>query len=319
MIDYRKIMEERDIQEPIPTQIPSQFPASEELPEGCHVLSNLPKDWGYKMDIHTDVVYANRDGMDLHVIILEPKDSFDSLRKWPCVAYIQGSAFHKQNLWDNISRHIRLVEKGYVVAIIEYRPSDVSPFPAQMCDAKSAIRFLKKNAEQYHIDLDRMAVAGDSSGAHTALLVGITGDEGPDTDLYSEYSVKVNCIVDSYAPTAFMLMNYYPSSHDHIGPNSPEGMEIGKKNVLENLDEAEKASPMYYLSKDKPTPPTLILHGDRDMLVPFHQSCLLYNYMKELGKDVTFYKLINANHGFDGFNSDVILNIVVDFLQKNIG
>ena len=75
-----------------------------------------------------------------------------------------------------------------------------------------------------------MAVAGDSSGAHTALMVGFTGDDAPDTDLYGEYSAKVNCIVDSYGPTVFPLMNYFESSQNHYDPESPEGYEIGYKN-----------------------------------------------------------------------------------------
>ena len=259
------------------------------------------------------------------MIILEPRLHFGASdqemaqpRKWPCVAYIQGSAFHEQWLWNNISRHIRLAEKGYVVAIIQYRPSEVSPFPAQMQDAKTGIRFLKKNADEYHIDVDHMAVAGDSSGGHTALMAGFTGDTEPDTDLYSDYSAEVNCIVDVYGPTVFSLMNYYESSQNHYDPESPEGFEIGQKNVLENLELAAKTIPMNYLSKDRKTPPTLIIHGSRDMLVPFNQSCQLYNYMKEMGKEVEFYKLNNANHGCLGFDNDTVLNIVLEFLNKHI-
>lgn len=202
--------------------------------------------------------------------------------------------------------------------MIQYRPSDIAPFPAQMQDAKTAIRFLKKHAEEYHIDPEHMAVAGDSSGAHTALMVGFTGDDAPDTDLYGEYSAKVNCIVDSYGPTVFPLMNYFESSQNHYDPESPEGYEIGYKNVLEHVDLAMEASPLSYLSEAKATPSTLIIHGGRDMLVPFSQSCQLYNYMKDLGKEVEFYKLNDANHGFLGFNNDTVLHIVLEFLKKHI-
>lgn len=54
------------------------------------------------------------------------------------------------------------------------------------------------------------------------------------------------------------------------------------------------------------------------MLVPFSQSCQLYNYMKKLGKEVEFYKLNDANHGFLGFNNDTVLHIVLEFLKKHI-
>lgn len=325
MIDYKKIMNDNSLMEPISTPQPRNFPYTSELPDGCIELNDLGEDWGLTIDIHTDIVYATRDGVNLHLILLVPRPHFgctqeekDKEHIYPCVAYIQGSAFHKQNLWTCISRHMRLAEQGFVVAIIEYRPSEVAPFPGLIEDAKTAIRYLRKNADLYHIDSNHMAVAGDSSGAYTALMVGFTDDSHFCGDLYEDYSSQVNCIVDSYGPTAFMLMNYAPSSQEHISPESPEGYILGKKNVLENLDLAQEASPMNYLSKDKPTPPTLILHGSNDMLVPFNQSCLLYNYMKELGKEVEFYKLNQANHGCFGFDTDRILWIVVDFLKKHI-
>ncbi len=55
-----------------------------------------------------------------------------------------------------------------------------------------------------------------------------------------------------------------------------------------------------------------------DMLVNFDQSCLLYKYMKELGKDVTFYKINDGNHGFLGFQNDKVLGIIVDFLKETM-
>ena len=157
MYDVKKIMQERTLLSPLPTPDPAKFPRDEEVPEGCHVLENLADDWGYDVDIHTDIVYAKRCGTkeetkteerELKLIILEPKPRENAdTAKWPCVAYVQGSAFHEQWLWNNIPRHLRLAQKGYVVAVIQYRPSDIAPFPAQMQDAKTAIRFLKKHAE----------------------------------------------------------------------------------------------------------------------------------------------------------------------------
>lgn len=303
---------------------PKDFPHVDEVPEGCIVLKGVRDHWGYKVDLKTDVVYANRDGRDLHLQILLPvmnncpEEVKNAKHAWPCIVYVQGSAFHEQWVWNNLDRHIRLAQKGYAIAIVEYRPSEVAPFPAQMQDAKTAIRFMRKNASVYDIDPDRIAVAGDSSGGHTALMAGFTGNDEPDTDLYSEYSAEVKCIVDVYGPTVFALMNYYPSSQNHYDPDSPEGFEIGRKDVLENPELANATIPMNYLSKDKPTPPLLTIHGGRDMLVPFNQSCQLYKVMKEMGKDVTFYKLDDANRGMLGFDSDTVLNIVAEFLRKNL-
>lgn len=116
----------------------------------------------------------------------------------------------------------------------------------------------------------------------------------------------------------FSLMNRWPSSQDHRAPDSPEGYEIGRKDVIDNPDLAEATIPMNYLSPDRPTPPTLIIHGGRDMLVPFSQSCMLYDYMKKMGKDVTFYKIDHANHGCLGFDNDTVIDIVADFLRAHM-
>ena len=65
-------------------------------------------------------------------------------------------------------------------------------------------------------------------------------------------------------------------------------------------------------------PPSLIMHGGRDQLVPFNQSCRLYATLKALGKDVTFYKLDNACHACYGFRSARALRLVFDWLSDRL-
>ncbi len=330
VFDPKPIMEERELLPHTPTDDPHDFPHDDEVPDGCIVLEGVKDNWGYKgepgykVDLKTHVIYAERDGRELELNILIPKmhdvatSVAEAPHKWPCVVYVQGSAFHEQWIWDNLGRHIRLCQRGFVIAIVQYRPSEVAPFPAQMEDAKTAIRFMRMHADDYDVDPENVAIAGDSSGGHTALMTGFTGNDGPDTDLYGEYSAEVKCIVDVYGPTCFPLMNYWPSSQNHWEPDSPEGYEIGQKNVLENLDLSEPATPMNWLSPDKPTPPLLMIHGGHDWLVAFNQSCQLYQVMKDMGKDVTFYKLDDASHGQLGFDSDTVLDIVTDFLKEHL-
>ena len=104
---------------------------------------------------------------------------------------------------------------------------------------------------------------------------------------------------------------------DHTQADSPEGFVIGRKNVLENPELADATVPMNYLSREKETPPLLIMHGGSDMLVPFNQSCRLSERMKELGKN-ELTALAGANHGFMGFNCDEALDAVEGFLRKYI-
>lgn len=179
-------------------------------------------------ELAPNVQYAARSGEVQRLQILTPF-KFGEHKDYPLVVFVQGSAFHRQPIFQHLQHMVRVCEKGFVVAIVEYRPSEVAPFPAQMEDAKTAVRFLRLNAEKYHIDAQHIAIWGESSGAHTAVMAGITGDGGPDTPPYAEQSARVNCIVDWYSPTDIAAMNECPSMQDHTAPESPEGFLIGQK------------------------------------------------------------------------------------------
>lgn len=295
-----------------------EFPSMALLPEGVTPI-HLTDTFGYDVDFRPGIVYAERSGEVQHLHVLIPKDFKAPGKQYPLVVFIQGSAWHRQEVFQHLPHLIRVCQQGIAVAMVEYRPSEVAPFPAQAQDAKTAIRFMRKNAAQFHIDPERIGVWGDSSGAHTAVMAGFTADAEPDTDLYAEVSSKVRCIVDWYGPMDISRMNDVPSMQDHIAPDSPEGYLIGQKNVLENPDAVAPTIPMNYLHSDIETPPVLIMHGSRDQLVSFEQGCLLYHRLKELGKTVRMYKLEGAYHAFGGFNSMEAVQIVIDFLKEYLG
>jgi acetyl esterase/lipase len=295
----------------------NEFVNSEELPEGVKTVS-FHDDFGFPVDMHPDVVYAARSGETQHLQILTPVDMMNHDRLFPLIVFVQGSAFHRQMVFQHLQHMVRLAEKGYAVAMVEYRPSEVAVFPAQTEDAKTAVRFMRMHAKEYHVDPDHIALFGDSSGGHTALMAGITADRELDTDLYKEYSPAVSCIVDWYGPTDIAAMNEYPSTQDHVQPDSPEGCLIGGHNVVENPQLADPTVIMNHLSREQSIPPILIMHGSRDHLVPFNQSCRLYRKLKELGKQVEMYRLEGGYHAFGGFNCEDALQLVLDFLKRNI-
>lgn len=313
-------MEELKLIPPM-TVPPDQFPSSPELPDGAKVVKWADKP-GCMVDSKFDVVYDERDGETLHLQILMPMEGtfpFGPAKKRPLIVYVPGSAWRRQMISITIPRMMKIAERGYAVAIVQYRPSDAAKFPAQIEDAKSAIRFMRKNAEEYKIDPDRVAIWGGSSGGHTAVMTGVTGDGLLDNGLYGEFSCQVKCIVDWYGPVDISLMNYYPSAMDHIAPDSPEGMLIGGVNVLENPELVQKTVPMNYLSREKEIPPILIMHGSQDQLVPFNQSCRLYDKLKELDKNAEMYKLDGGFHGTGGFNSDEATGLLLEFISRYIG
>ena len=299
-----------------------------ELPEGAMEIK-IEEKRHFSVSLSYRVPYCMHEGTTLYMDVYRPVP-FDgglptepgdesSLPAYPLIIFVQGSGWLKQDIGANIAQHIYMCQKGYVVAVPEYRPSNVCPFPGHMEDIKTAVRYMKKNAAEYRCDPRRIAVWGCSSGGHVALMTGITGDENECGNEYLEYSSEVQAIVDWYGPTDILHMSCYPSAMDHLGPDTPEGMMLGSIRVDENPEIAKRADPILYLRKDRPTPPVLIMHGGSDEKVPFHQSVQLYERLKELGKEAVMYKLTGAGHGPGGFRSDEACDIVDDFIRKALG
>ncbi len=212
----------------------------------------------------------------------------------------------------------QMLDHGYVVAGITYRFSHEAVFPAQIEDCKTAIRWLRAHATEYHIDPDKIGVWGASAGGHLAALLGTSGDikklEG--TDENSEYSSRVQAVCDFFGPTDFLQMDKHapPGARlIHDAPDSPESLLIGGA-IQDNPAKVALANPITYVSKD--SPPFLILHGDRDLFVPVHQSRLLYEALKKLGTDATFHIVEGAGHGWNKLTE--VDNIVLKFFDEHL-
>lgn len=264
-----------------------------------------------------DVVYAKRGDTELHLQLLIPglyAPEMGFVGKYPLIVHVQGSGWGKQNCYLSLPNLYPVARMGYIVASVEHRSSEEAQFPAFLQDVKSAIRFLRANAQQYGIDPERVAIWGDSSGGHAALMTGFTGDmEKFRTEDYAEESDAVRAIVDFYGPTDVTRIQEAPRdpSMDYSLPQ-PEDLLFGGR-VSEHPEIAACGNPLNYISREKEIPPVLIVHGDQDAVVPFQQSVLLYDKLTECGKDVYFYKVSGADHGFFLWTPEVI-RLVTEFI-----
>ena len=191
--------------------------------------------------------------------------------------------------------------------------------PAQLVDMKAAIRFLRANADSYNLDPARVAIWGTSSGGHMASLVGLTAENQAFTnEVHSAESDAVRAVVNFFGPTDFRRMNDYPSVIDHDAPTSPESVVVGGPiQDPRYRDKVNAYNPMTYVDASRRAPPFLIMHGDRDALVPFNQSVLLYEALRDAGQVVGFYKVAGAGHG-DRFFTPSTLAVVTAFLKKHL-
>ncbi len=299
-----------------------EFPEFTEEVEGAQVLETTGDEPG-TCYLH-DVEYANMDGVPLHLQIVAPTSRNHPYNAFggeqamarPCFVFVQGSAWMEQYVYMNVCHMARLAARGYVCAIVQYRHSGQAPFPAQAIDTRNAIRFLRVNAKKYGIDPDRMIVAGDSSGGHTAMWAGLRHNDDTEENLFPGVSAEVKGIVNYYGSVSVMLEDGNPSTLNHHQPDSPEGMEMGGVDLRNRPDLCRQLSVEENIDESTPVAPTLIFHGTKDRIVNTKESVLLYNAMKAAGKDVALYLLKGADHGGTEFWTEQILDIVDQFMQR---
>ncbi len=282
-----------------------EFPASLAESEGMLTLPKQEYD-RVRLDILT-----HDEEQGLKILYISHENASDPL---PLIFYVQGSAWMEQTLHAHLFELAEIAKKGFNVAIAQYRGTDYGPFPLQTEDSKRALRYLTDRAEEYRIDVNNIFLWGDSSGAHTVLMMAATHNR-----LFQDFTLpNIRGVIDFYGPTHIATMNDVPSTQDHMGPDSPEGRLIGRLSVPDHPDLAEKTVIMNYISRDVPLCPVLMLHGTKDRLVPFEQSIELFECLKDNGKDVTFYRLTEADHGGIYFWHEKTLSIVEAFIREHL-
>ncbi|MDR1866981.1 MAG: alpha/beta hydrolase [Treponema sp.] len=266
-----------------------------------------------------NVEYAHLDGIKLCLQILVPFTRNEPERVYPCIVFAQGSAWMKQNVFVQCPMLSRLAVKGYVIAVVQYRHSEIAVFPAQIQDAKNAIRYMRIHAREYHVNSESIIAAGDSSGGHTAMFCGIVEDDSEmDKNIFPGIPATVKGIVNYYGAVSLIYEDGFPSTVNYGLPDSPEGMLMGKVNLREHPELQERGSVECYIRPELTIVPTLILHGTKDRTVNVSLSVNLFQKMKECGKDVNLYLVDGADHGGAEFWTDEVCCLVDTFAKKCI-
>jgi acetyl esterase/lipase len=239
-------------------------------------------------------------------------------RPMPALVWIYGGAWRAGDKESGIPRLLPYAQRGCFCVSIEYRLSQEAIFPAQIEDCKCAIRFLHAQAVRFGLDPDRIGVWGPSAGGHLAALIGTAPDrfelEGKGGWPY--YSSRVQAVCDWFGPTDLLQMDAGGSEMEHDAPDSPESQLIGAP-IQERPDLVARVNPITYVTGDEP--PFLIMHGDRDPLVPHHQSVLLYEALTRAGvREVTLHTLKGAGHGGPEFETPETLAMVAGFFERHL-
>src|SRR5579885_3546866 len=174
--------------------VPEPAPARKPQPEPAPVQAV------YSVREELDVVYSHAGGEDLQLDLFVPKDASG---KFPAVVLFHGGGWASGCHEGFRPLAGALASQGYAVATVGYRLAPRYRFPAQIQDAKCAVRWLRANAPRYQIDSERIGALGFSAGAHLALLLGLTeAQDGLEGDGGNpEQSSRVQAVINISGPT----------------------------------------------------------------------------------------------------------------------
>ena len=189
-----------------------------------------------------------------------------------------------------------LTEAGYTVFAVTHRATPTFRYPAQVEDAERAVRFVRANASKYGIDPARLGGAGGSSGAHLVSLLGTMSGPGDpkDGDPVDRESARLQVIVARAAPLDLLQMKPTTGGDALALFLGSRVTETTPKTALEYRT-AWLASPINYVSTS--SAPFLLIHGDVDRTVPFHQSELMEAALKKAGVPVKLVRIPGGDHG----------------------
>ncbi|MFC1499459.1 alpha/beta hydrolase fold domain-containing protein [Candidatus Zixiibacteriota bacterium] len=235
------------------------------------------------IQISPDIVYGHKDGMALTFDVFRPAEATNGA----------GVLFMVSGGWFSIWREPRelarsfamLLDAGFTVFAVRHGSAPRYKVPEAVEDIRRAVRFIRLNSSDWSIDPERLGVYGGSAGGHLSLMLGCASDEGEGgaEDPVLRISDRVAAVVAWYPPVDLRSIT---------GPNE-------RFPALEfDPTLAPSISPLLHVSPDDP--PTLLIHGDADELVPLRSSEVIHQAFLETGVISEKIVLEGAPHGFRG-------------------
>jgi acetyl esterase/lipase len=275
------------------------------------------------VELHTsktarNVIYGKAENVELKMDIYFPSN--EEGKPVPAVMFVHGGGWSVGDKSRMTFPQLLplLLKRGYLVASINYRLAPKYKFPAQIEDAKCAVRFLRAHAGEFNLVPNRIGVEGESAGGHLVALLGLTdagaGFEG--NGGWSGQSSRVEAVADLFGPAD--LTNFGIKSNGDYRATAEDvfGATFDGDPVL------KRASPVTYISKN--APPFLLLHGNRDEVVPLGQSLELDEKLKAAGVSSTLVIVTNYAHGGTPIGmktsppASEIPKIIADFFDRTL-
>lgn len=231
----------------------------------------------------------------------------------PGVVYFHAGGFARGSRKDNAEqRLIPLAAHGVAVASVSYRLTDVATHPAQLDDARAAVRWLRTHGAEHGLRTDSVGAWGVSAGGWIALMLALTP---------ADPAASVQAAAAWFAPTDLATLAPQrdaaglplpPFLAGRPAPDMEAGL-LGVTMVTDDLDAAWAASPLAHVSGADG--PVLLIHGDSDGLINAQQSTTLHHALTDAGHESQLMLLAGANHEDPAFHKPAVLAATAGFFS----
>jgi acetyl esterase/lipase len=267
----------------------------EALAHGTIRPVNLAPDLPAYVRVHRSLVFCTVGDRNLELDLFTPGNATERV---PVVLLIHGGCWMAGARQNMEFYGVALARLGYATATMDYRLSEEAPYPAAVDDCRAAVQWLTNNGDQYNIDTERIAVLGAFAGGHLAQFLGYTS--GP--------AVKAVLSLYGWTDLTDPAVNYQYYMELFLGAGYADAPEL-----------YERASPITHVREG--APPTLILGGTIDTIVPITQAQKLARTLAQNDVPYVYAPVRGAYHGFDIFTdfNPAAMYFIEQFLAAYLG
>jgi len=243
-------------------------------------------------EIVPDVVYGHKDGLAMTFDVIKPKANANGAA---VIFMVSGGWVSNYNPPQQTATRFKdLLDKGFTLIAVRHGGSPKYLIPEIVSDVRRAVRFIRHNAKQWGVDPNRLGVFGGSAGGHLALVLGTASDNGDPNakEDFMKESDRVASVVAYFPP-----VDLRPLARG-LNPQ-PTGGTLDRFPALNfEKEKAPDYSPIVHVSPDDP--PTLLIHGDKDKLVPVNNSKVIHEAFQKNNVKTQLIIIEGAEHGFRG-------------------
>ncbi len=259
--------------------------------------------------ITPDVVYGHKLGLAMTCDVFTPTENANGAA---VLFMVSGGWYSSWSPPEQTQTMFRpLTDQGFTVFAVRHGSSPKFSISEAVSDVRRSVRFIRLNAEKFQIDPQRIGVYGMSAGGHLSLMLGTASDEGnPESkDAVEQVSDRVQAVVAYVAPTDLRIM----------AQDAPDRLPAYANFPALQIDRAaaEVDSPLIHVSDDDP--PTLLLAGAKDELVPISHSRNIQAAFEKVGVECKLIEFPEAGHGFGGEDAKRATDAMVAWFTEHLG